>query len=175
MAIKRRVKQDVLPVPSTREEADRLIARLGEIQRETAVLDAALAERVAVARRDAETLAQPLKAEAALIYAAVEAWATAHRSALMTGAARSARLPSGTIGWRTTPPAVRIEQQQHVLALLLAERRYQRFVRNKVEIDRSALLREPDAAEEIPGITIVQRDEFYVEPVGAETAPGAAA
>ena len=40
----------------------------------------------------------------------------------------------------------------------------ERFLRTKEEIDKTAILAEPDAVEHIKGISITQREEFVIVP-----------
>jgi phage host-nuclease inhibitor protein Gam len=74
---------------------------------------------------------------------------------------------SGTIGWRTTPPAVKPAKGftwQSVLEVLKEQGRTE-FVRLKEEINREALLAARDTEDLRPlHVRVEQVDEFFVEP-----------
>jgi phage host-nuclease inhibitor protein Gam len=49
-----------------------------------------------------------------------------------------------------------------------------KFLRMKLEVNKEAMLADPDKAETIPGVTIARDVEvFYLEPKGAQLSEGA--
>ena len=75
----------------------------------------------------------------------------------------AAALSSGEIRWRTTPPAVRIRDLTEAIGALMTFK-LERFLRRKVEIDKEAILREPETVKGIGAIAITQREEFVIVP-----------
>jgi len=104
----------------------------------------------------------------------VHAWATAHRDALTDGGkVKFADLTTGIIRWRNNPPKCSVSGADAVMALLEANPALARFVRTKKEVNKDAVLNEPEffAANPVPGIKIVQGKEFFViEPHNQEVA-----
>jgi phage host-nuclease inhibitor protein Gam len=166
-----RVKRaaETAPVPRDMAEAAEAVARIGAIERELTLAGAVLAEVIALAKQDAEAQAAPLKAEMELLARGLQIWAEAHREAL-TGGGRSktVKLATGEIAWRERPPSVRLRDVDAVLETLRAMQ-LGRFIRERHEVDREAMLREPGLAATVPGVTIGSAgEEFVVRPTQAD-------
>ena len=94
----------------------------------------------------------------------IHIWAEANRSELTRdGKTKTVKLAAGEISWRVRPPKVRITGEG-IVAEALKRLGLERFLRTKQEVDKEALLREPEAAKAIPGVTISQREDFVVVP-----------
>ena len=48
------------------------------------------------------------------------------------------------------------------------KRRLKQFIRVKQEVDKEAMLKEPDVAKSVKGVTIGQHEEFMVKPAELE-------
>jgi phage host-nuclease inhibitor protein Gam len=168
-----RVKTAALAVvaPTTAEQADAMVRRVGELMRAKIVIQAALDEGMSTLRTEAAAEAAPITTEIANLTAAVQAWAEANRDELTRGGrVKTHRLPSGEIAWRHLPPSVRISSPETVLKLL-QQMGLSQFLREKVEIDRDALKAQPEAARAVPGVTIGSAgEEFIVTPATTELA-----
>ena len=158
---------ETVPVPQSAEEASDSLAVIGAAQRGLALLKAAADETVARAKAEAEAACQPLLQDIEGRTRGLEIWAAANRSALAEG--KSIRLPAGTLAWRQRPPSVRVGNMKLALeAVLAGGKRLAGFLRTKHELNKEALLAAPEAAREIPGISIGSAgEEFVVEPVAA--------
>jgi phage host-nuclease inhibitor protein Gam len=165
------------PVPQSREEAAQVVRRVGEIRRDLARLEADMNDRVAGIKASYEAGANVLRAELEREMTGLQTWCEANRAALTEGGrVKSADLGTGVVGWRLRPPSVRIVSAERIIDMMktlgLA-----RYVRVKEEVDREAILREPEPVKGIPGIHIGSAGEhFVVEPAElklAETAPAA--
>ncbi len=152
-------------VPQTLDEADGLIARMGEISRERARIQARLDENVAFAKAEAEATAGPLDAEFERLRGGVQAWAEANRIALTDGGKRkTVKLPSGEIAWREGRPKVVVTDQAAALAELQA--RGGLCVATYVEIDKQAALRCPELLQGVPGARVeAPPEQFVVKPL----------
>lgn len=151
-------------VPQTREETIRAIAEIGELQRGRAVIEANMGDELAAVKARWEAQAQPLGERIALLAEGVRMWCEVHRSELTRGGkTKTASLPSGEVSWRTTPPKVSIKGAAAVLDAL-RRLALTRFIRTKEEIDKEAILKEPEAVTAIRGIAIEQAEEFVVKP-----------
>lgn len=151
------------PVPTTTPEAEALLFTIGEAQRQVAAIEVRMNEVLATARADFEAEAQPINTQIEQDFAALHVWAEAHKEALLIGKLKTARLATGEVSWRTSPPSVRVTKVDDVIKRLRALA-LDRFVRTKEEIDKEAVLREPDAVEAIKGIEISQKEEFVAKP-----------
>ena len=71
--------------------------------------------------------------------------------------------------WRLRPPSVAVRGVEAVLDQL---RRLglKRFIRQKEEVNKEAILNEPEAVSHVPGISISQGEDFVVTPFEAELA-----
>lgn len=157
--------------PETREEAERMLSRLGEIQREKTLLSTALEETLAAERTRVEAQALPLTAEAEQLTRGLQLWAEANRRSLTNdGRTKTIRLSTGEIAWRARPPSVKLRDQNAILEFL-ANTGLARFIREKREVNREAMLAEPSVARDVPGVTISSEgEEFVVSPLTEQVA-----
>jgi phage host-nuclease inhibitor protein Gam len=146
-------------------EASETLATIGELRREITRLETSMNDEIAGVRSRYEERVEPVKRELAKHEAALEAWCNDHRDELTDNCRRKFwDCPSGRIGWRTRPPAVRIRNVKKVLAAL-RDSGLSRFIRVKEEIDKEAMLQEPLAAQKVPGVKFeVGCEDFYAEP-----------
>jgi phage host-nuclease inhibitor protein Gam len=170
-AITGRTKRRAETAPAARDahEANAYLARIGELQRQALLHEAALAETIARSKESTAAIVADLNAEADLLTRGLQIWAEANRHTLTDGGkTKTVKLGAGTIAWRMAPPAVRIKGQDAVLKWLLENGR-EEFLRRKAEIDKAAMLSMPETAAEIPGVTIASSgEEFVIEPAGAK-------
>jgi phage host-nuclease inhibitor protein Gam len=152
--------------PKDRDEAERYLARIGEIQRLTQLNKTALAEAIARVTAEMEEASAKLTEEHDRLFRGLQLWAEANRHALTDGGkTKTVRLGNGTIAWRLAPPSVHIKGQEAVLEYL--KENTIGFLRTKLEINREAMLARPEEAAKIPGVTIKSAGEaFVIEPVG---------
>lgn len=156
-----------VPVPSSRDEVSRDIAALGQQQRELARLEAAMNDELAEVKEKWEKLADPHRQKIGALTTGVQVWCEAHRGELLKGDAKTAAFPAGEVQWRVRPPRCAIRGAEAVLDTL---RRLglSRFIRSKEEINKDAILNEPDAVKGVAGISIEQGEDFVIKPFEAE-------
>lgn len=164
------------PVPQNSGEANEMIAELGQVRRDLARAEAAMNDDLAAVKNRHEDEARPLKDRAEALLGGIEMWANANRAMLtLGGKVKFARFGAGEIKWRTRPPRVTIRAQEAVIEALRGLG-LTRFIRVKEEVNREALLNEPEAAAGIKGIAIgSEGEDFVVEPFEEELAKGGAA
>lgn len=93
------------------------------------------------------------------------AFAENNRNILTDGRKRqTVEMSTGSFGWRMTPRSVSIQGEEEVIETL-EQFGLEDFIRIKKEIDKQAILKNPKAAAGIKGITIGQREEFFVKPL----------
>jgi phage host-nuclease inhibitor protein Gam len=174
----RRIKApaETVAAPQTRAEAERMLARLGALQREIALIEMSASEAIAAHKSLAEEAAKPLAEEAERLRRGLQLWAEANRAALTEGGrTKTVRLATGEIAWRQRPPSVRLRDMPRVIEALV-QLGLQRFLRVKQEVDKEAMLREPAVAGAVPGVTIgSEGEEFVVTPLEVDVSAPCAA
>lgn len=155
-------------VAQSRDEAASMIGAIGRAQRERARIQAAMGDEIAEIKARWEAEALPHNDAIKALSAGVQAWCEANRSTLTSGGrVKTHSFGTGEVRWRVTPPRVVIRAVDTVLALL-KERGLARFVRQKEEVNREAILADPDAVRDVPGVRIEQTEEFVVVPFETE-------
>ncbi len=156
------------PVPQSKDEAARFIREIGDNNREIARIEADMNDAIAELKEEAGERASPLTERTKLLTEGLRTWCEANRAALTDNMKRKwADLGAGKIEWRSAPPKVTIKGVEIVLAAIKTLGLGQ-FVRTKEEIDKEAMLREPDKARLVPGVAIGSEGEnFSVEPFEA--------
>lgn len=157
------------PVPQDRAEADDFIRELGMIRRELARADADMGDELARVKEDHETRAEPKRERAQALLSGLEAFASANRDDLTrNGKVKFARFKNGEIKWRTRPAKVTVRGVETVIEAMRTLG-LGRFIRVKEEVNREALLNEPDVARTIAGVSIgSEGEDFVVEPFEEE-------
>ena len=176
MSKKTRLKQaaSAVFVPQSREQTAQAIREIGERQRELARLTADMNDQLAKVKEKWEEQAEPHKNRIAALQQGVQTWAEANRDAItQNGKVKTAAFTTGEIAWRLRPPSVVVRGAEAVLDQL---RRLglARFIREKEEVNKDAILNEPEAVQHVSGITISQGEDFIVTPFEAELAEAAA-
>jgi phage host-nuclease inhibitor protein Gam len=160
-----------VPVPQSREDVARDIAAIGERIRARALLETGMAAEIAAVRERFEAEAQPIGAEIVALSKGVEIWCSVHRQAITEGGKRkTVAFSTGEVRWRMTPASVSVRNVEAVLETLRALQ-LTRLIRVKEEVNKEAILAEPDAVRGVAWITISQREEFEVLPHADELAP----
>lgn len=165
-----RLKQDAVTVavPQTQDEAVAAIAAIGRHQRERTRIEADMNDQLALIRQRFEVEAAPHLDKIRALQQGVQVWCEANRAALTDGGrVKHARLASGEVSWRLTPPRVLVRGVETVLAAL-RQKGLNHMVRTREEVNHDAVLLEPAAVAYIKGISISQREEFIIKPFETE-------
>lgn len=163
MPKKKTLKKKALKAPADRDEASKLLASIGRLQRRVEDLETRMNNRLAAIKEDYSEQAKPLLEELEAQFSALHTWAEAHRQELLDGKGKSLRLASGVLSWRTTPPKVTVTKVDAVLERLRALR-LEEFIRTKEEVDKHRVLEDPETVKGVKGISISQREEFVCKP-----------
>ena len=171
MTKRTRTAAETARAPADRDEANTFLAEIGRLQREVAAEQGRLNASIADAKTAAEAAVKPLQARIEDLSRGLQLWAEANRALLTAdGRTKTVKLPAGDVSWRHRPPRVTIRDAEKVLGLLIGNLR--RFVRSKEEIDKEAILREPEAVASVSGITVGSvGEDFVIEPVEMPLAP----
>lgn len=153
----------------TREEVQGAIKTIGDLQREHTRLGTDLNDEIAKLTESAAPKLKALSESILKLQKGVQVWCEAHREELCAKGGKTANLVTGEVAWRQRPPAVRISGVDAVLAWLKTQGLLA-FVRTKEEVNKEALLNEPDKARGIPGVTIVSGvEDFIITPFEVDT------
>lgn len=152
-----------VPTPRNQEAANELLAEVGRLQRELAQLELGMNSELAARKEVWAEDAAPLNAQLEETFRALYIWAEANREELLHDGGKTVKLSAGELSWRMTPPSVRVTGPEVVLETL---RRLglTRFIRVKDELDKVAVLAEPEAVAGVKGLSISQREEFVAKP-----------
>jgi phage host-nuclease inhibitor protein Gam len=157
-----------LRIPQSRADAEEFIAEIGRLQRQRQRLEADMNDRLAAIKQEFEAQAQPLGADIMQLNKGVHVWCEANRAQLtQDGKVKFCLLASGKINWRTRPPKVGLRGKEAIieackkLGLL-------RFIRVAEDINKEAMLAEPEVATSIQGVSITQGEDFVVTPFETE-------
>lgn len=167
----KRLKAETLEAPQSREETQSWIKTLGDTQREHARLTHDLNDKIAELTDAAKPALNALAERSAALQQGIQAWCEANRAELTAGGGKTANLITGEVSWRQRPPSIAVRGIESVLENLrtlgLA-----RFIRQKEEVNKEAMLNEPDIAATIAGITVVRgKEDFVIVPFEVETQP----
>ena len=162
------------PVPADMSEAAAMIAEIGGIERSITRLDADLKDELAKAKARAEEMAAPMKDRREALTQGLKVFCQARRGELTeNGKRQHVRFTTGKCSWRVRPASVALRGVDTILANLKA-RGLSALIRVKEEVNKDAILADPDLVKGIRGIAIGSTGEdFAVEPFTPEGIEGA--
>jgi len=170
MAAKNRVKATAAAYSSqTRDDCIADIKRLGDTQRDLTRRQADMNGAIRLAPRRHTPRKEALHDHENTHQKGIQTWCEANRAALTEGGkVKSANLITGEVQWRQRPPSCKVRNEEGVIETL--ERLdLGRFVRVKKEVNREAILQEPDAARGVAGLTIITGvEDFAITPFEQE-------
>lgn len=168
--IRHKTAAAVAPVPQDRDQVTAAIREIGELQRQIVRTSTEMNDELAAVKERYEAQAQPLQARIDALTQGLQIWAEANRDRITQhGKTKTVAFPSGELNWRTRPPSVRVTGAEAVLDIL-RRMGLGRFIRSKEEVNKEAILNEPKAVANVPGISIQQGEDFVVTPFEAELA-----
>lgn len=151
-------------VAQSRGDVEAAIREIGLMQRSRQRIEADMNDALSERRAHYEAQAKPIAERIVELTRGVALWCEANRQQLTNdGKIKTHRFASGEVSWRLRPPSIVVRGADQVLGML--ERLgLVRFIRTKQELDREALLSEPDIAKTLPGVAVSQREDFIVKP-----------
>jgi len=163
MAPKTRLKAKAqIDVPQNDGEAAADIRQIGDMQREQARVQAEMNDAIAHITATYQPKLEAIGKQISGLQEGVQAFCEAHRDDLTNGGkVKTANLITGEIQWRQRPPSVRITGAESVIETL-HRLGLDAFVRTKEEVNKEAILNEPDAVKGVAGISIVSGVEDFV-------------
>jgi phage host-nuclease inhibitor protein Gam len=177
-------------MPQSLDEADRWLDELSEHKLALTLLNDQL-QRDTIALNSAfETEAKPFKEKHAELLLGLANFFAARRDELTEGRTKTIKRPSADISWRTRPPSVQVKKVNDVIEAIrqvIADLEHARatlrrgpgldqeraeldekitglksFLREKVELNKQAMLDKPDLAKKVPGVEVGSTGEDLV-------------
>lgn len=167
-----RIKTDTFAVRyQTRDEVETAIKEIGDLNRELERLAIEQNDKLAAITEEYAPLMNEVKEKLAPKQDAVQAWCESRRDELtQNGKTKTGTFNTGEVQWRQRPPSVGIRGVDSVLDSLKM-RGFTQFIRIKEEINKEAMLNEPDTAASVPGVTIKTGvEDFVITPFEQEVA-----
>jgi phage host-nuclease inhibitor protein Gam len=153
----------------TREEVQTAIKEIGDLQRELQRTATAMNDELAQVADGYAPLIDGIKAKIEPMQRAVQAWCECNRNELTgNGKTKTGTFVTGEVQWRNKPPSVIVRGVDVVLETL-EKWGLSRFIRTKSEVNKEAVLAEPDAVKGVTGISIKSGvEEFVIKPFEQE-------
>jgi len=162
------------PLPDSREAVNDLIYEIGEHQRLRQAVQDQLDGQIAELKKAAESKAKPLNDAIAENLAQVHGWCLANRDEITDdGRTKTVKFGNGEVCWRSRPPSVGLQRgtkaEDVIAALQQLGRKFAKFLRPKVELNKEAMLDDADLARTVPGVRIGSGGEdFTVKPIALQ-------
>jgi phage host-nuclease inhibitor protein Gam len=168
-ARKTRTPAAPVAVPQDDGEADAMIFAIGAAQRELARIATEMGEELAAikvryqghASRHIELL--EAHAQGLAIYCA------ANRKRLTDeGRIKTHRFGNGEVSWRSRPASVQLKAKVEAVLKAIKDQALECFIRRSEEIDREAMLKNPDLCATLPVKIGSAGEDFIVKPFATE-------
>ena len=167
MSKKTRLKAEAVAVTfSNPFEVNAAIERIGHAQRERDLIETAMNAELAEIRARYEDQAAPHAEVIKVLRHAVQVYCEGNRADLTRGGKKTYAFAAGEVSWRTRPPKVTVRGEGIVIATL-KKLGLGRWIRTKEELDKNAILADPEAAalvEGVAGLSISQGEDFVIKP-----------
>lgn len=173
-------KTKALEVPQNREQACAVLAEYASADRAVDQLEIQMNEEIAAIKAAYFQRALPLRARAEEIATVLKAFCEANRDQLTDQRrTKTADLGVGKVSWRNNPAKVAITGKEDDLVDFIKrseDQEIRAFLRQTFEINRVALLRNPNLAKTLPGVDITEGFEaFEIKPDAAKIPEAVAA
>ncbi|RDE72699.1 host-nuclease inhibitor protein Gam [Haemophilus sputorum] len=151
------------------EQVQSAIKEIGDLSREHTRLTTEMNDKIGATSEQYAPQLKSLEKEIEPLQKAVQEYCEANRDELTEfGKTKTANFVTGEVQWRQRPPSVAIRGAEAVMEFL-QRMGFDRFIRTKNEINKDALLNEPDVAKGIAGITIKTGvEDFVIKPFEQE-------
>ncbi len=154
-------------VPQSKADVANDIKAIGDLQRQLGRIEATINDQIAEITAQAAPQLDAMRERLQALQAGVQTWCEAHRVEIC-GKGKSANLVTGEVNWRQRPPRVSVSKEEEVIQRLRGLGLI-RFIREKEEINKEAILSEPAEVAGIKGIKVVTGvEDFVITPFEVE-------
>lgn len=155
-------------VCQSKADAMEAISVLGDTQRSLIRAETMMNDEIAAITSREKELIDALQRRIDILTSGIHGWCEANRADLLKNGGKSANLITGEVSWRQRPPSISIRGVDKVIETLKALK-LTRFLREKIEPNKEAMLADPKAVSGISGISIVTGvEDFAVVPFEVE-------
>lgn len=148
------------------DDATANLLHYGETEREITRLETEMNDRIAQIQADTEKLVAPLREKRDGLRRALEVFATSYRRRLAKG--KTITLPTGRLSWKQGKPSIDVNDETAAKRAIRRLRRAKDFLKITVSIRKAELLKEPEVARRLDGVTYNEAGElFYIDPAEA--------
>lgn len=167
---KPRIKAAAVEVAQSRDDVAAGIKAIGDCQRRIARLQADMNDAIAEVTARYQPGIDVEKASIDGLQQSVQGWCEAHRDELtQDGKVKTAQFITGEVAWRIRPPSVSVRGVETVIETL-KRLGFGRFIRTKEEVNKEAILNEPDEVRGVAGLSINSGvEDFLITPFEAES------
>lgn len=152
-------------VPQTREEVVNMIAEIGSHQRDRQRLKADMDDQITAIREKFDQLLTPHSEAITALTAGCHTWCEANKDALTNGGkVKTANLMTGEVRWRIRPTSCKAVRIKEALEELKLKGLAAQFIRTKEELNKEAILANPDAIKDCRWISLEQGEDFVIVP-----------
>ncbi len=149
-------------VPQTKDDACADIRKIGDLQRESLRTTTEMNDAIAAITQQYQPQLDATNEQIKTLQDGVQAYCEAHRDDLTNGGkVKTANMITGEVQWRQRPPRVSVRGADNVIDML-KRLGLTRFIRTKDEINKDAVLEEPDEVRGVAGLTVVSGVEDFV-------------
>lgn len=148
-------------VCQSKEEAADCIKRIGDAERHLTRVQTELNDIIADETAKRTDVIDDLKKTIDTLTDGVQMWCEANRQDLCSKGSKTANLVTGEVSWRQRPPSVSVRGKDKIIDTL-KQLKLARFLRQKDEINKEAILAEPNAVAHIKGLKLVTGVEDFV-------------
>lgn len=159
----RRLKSEAIgySIPQTDVEASEYIASMGRIQNEILRHKTNTDDEILALKEDLKTKVQPLESELDSLQKGIQHYCEQNRKRLTNnGKIKSHNFTTGEVSWRYSSK-VTLRNTENVIEEL-KKRNLNEFIRQKDEVNKEAILANPEPTVSIPGISIKSAETFAV-------------
>ena len=153
----------------SRDEVQGAIKEIGDKQRELLRLSTEMNDELAAISERYAPLLEAIKDALKPMQKGVQMWCEVHRNELTdNGKCKTGSFITGEVQWRIKPPSVRVRNAEAVIEALEGFGLHA-FIRNRQEVNKEAVLADPEAVSAIEGISINSgEEEFIIKPFEQE-------
>lgn len=156
-------------VPQTRDEAAADIRKIGDLQRQALRATTEMNDEIAHVTQIYQPRLDAINVQLKTLQEGVQGYCEAHRVELTDGGkVKTANLITGEVQWRQRPPSVSIRGQEAVIDLI-KRLGLTKFIRTKEEVNKEAVLNEPDEVRGVAGLNVITGvEDFIITPFEQE-------
>jgi phage host-nuclease inhibitor protein Gam len=169
----------------TKEEMETAIVRVGALQREKANLETVYGDKISALKKELSERVAPLDEEIQSLSEGIKFFLDVNREKYIPEDKKSLDMPVGTVGYRKKPASVVTPKKSKsnpdpIMAIIemnelttwlesVRVRLAKVFIRQKLELDKEAILANPTLAFEKTNIKVeVGGERFYIKPDGVD-------